>query len=256
MGVSAFSPLRNRVLIILHLRSNLLATRGRKLSIFQHTPRRNLYIFGAMPIALLIAIFFSYIPWLYVTLVPAYLSITDRILLAVKMFLKPVEFLLNISLSQLHLLLVCSCKFFFFLFPTFVYFPLTDDISVWTKEGNSSLENIPRVSSGGLHGNYTSKVMSVFYYSEVFKMGTFCASNLYSMMVFKQKRMVNGFCVLNMLYFRNTHYFSLLSSLKAYLWLTRVDGDVGDTTVLVSSPSGKIKCMITSSAQNRGNPKC
>jgi len=41
---------------------NLFATRGRRLSIFQHTPRKNLFIFPALLIALSVAVFFSYIP--------------------------------------------------------------------------------------------------------------------------------------------------------------------------------------------------
>ncbi|KDR70264.1 hypothetical protein GALMADRAFT_255158 [Galerina marginata CBS 339.88] len=42
---------------------NLLATRGRKLSIFQHTPQQNLYIIPAAGMALAIAFFFCYVPW-------------------------------------------------------------------------------------------------------------------------------------------------------------------------------------------------
>ncbi|KAF9524928.1 hypothetical protein CPB83DRAFT_897469 [Crepidotus variabilis] len=42
---------------------NILATRGRRLCILQHTPLKNPYIFGAMPLTLLIAICFSYVPW-------------------------------------------------------------------------------------------------------------------------------------------------------------------------------------------------
>ncbi|CAE7108182.1 unnamed protein product [Rhizoctonia solani] len=42
---------------------NLLATRSRKLSIFQHRPSGNWYIFPAMICALAIGIFFSYVPF-------------------------------------------------------------------------------------------------------------------------------------------------------------------------------------------------
>ncbi|KDQ14226.1 hypothetical protein BOTBODRAFT_55652 [Botryobasidium botryosum FD-172 SS1] len=42
---------------------NLLATRTRKLSIFQHLPSKNWYIFPAMLTALILAIFFSYVPF-------------------------------------------------------------------------------------------------------------------------------------------------------------------------------------------------
>ncbi|QRW20817.1 calcium-transporting ATPase [Rhizoctonia solani] len=42
---------------------NLLATRSRKLSIFQHKPSGNWYIFPAMICALVIGIFFSYVPF-------------------------------------------------------------------------------------------------------------------------------------------------------------------------------------------------
>ncbi|QRW07373.1 sodium/potassium-transporting ATPase subunit alpha [Ceratobasidium sp. AG-Ba] len=42
---------------------NLLATRTRKLSIFQHPPSGNWYIFPAMACALAIAFFFSYVPF-------------------------------------------------------------------------------------------------------------------------------------------------------------------------------------------------
>ncbi|KAF8603003.1 sodium-potassium ATPase [Ceratobasidium sp. AG-I] len=42
---------------------NLLATRSRKLSIFQHKPSGNWYIFPAMICALAIAFFFSYVPF-------------------------------------------------------------------------------------------------------------------------------------------------------------------------------------------------
>ncbi|CEL53522.1 sodium/potassium-transporting ATPase subunit alpha [Rhizoctonia solani AG-1 IB] len=42
---------------------NLLATRSRKLSIFQHKPSGNWYIFHAMICALAIGIFFSYVPF-------------------------------------------------------------------------------------------------------------------------------------------------------------------------------------------------
>lgn len=42
---------------------NLLATRGRKLSIFQHTPALNYYLFPAMGLALCLAVFFSYVPF-------------------------------------------------------------------------------------------------------------------------------------------------------------------------------------------------
>ncbi|KAG8735312.1 hypothetical protein FRC10_010750 [Ceratobasidium sp. 414] len=42
---------------------NLLATRTRKLSIFQHKPSGNWYIFPAMACALVIGIFFSYVPF-------------------------------------------------------------------------------------------------------------------------------------------------------------------------------------------------
>jgi len=42
---------------------NLLATRSRKLSILQHTPAKNLYIFPAAIVTLGIALFFCYIPW-------------------------------------------------------------------------------------------------------------------------------------------------------------------------------------------------
>ncbi|CUA71243.1 sodium/potassium-transporting ATPase subunit alpha [Rhizoctonia solani] len=42
---------------------NLLATRSRKLSIFQHKPSGNWYIFPAMICALAIGIFFSYVPF-------------------------------------------------------------------------------------------------------------------------------------------------------------------------------------------------
>jgi len=44
---------------------NLLATRGRKLSIFQHTPALNWYIFPAMACALVLAVFFSYVPFFH-----------------------------------------------------------------------------------------------------------------------------------------------------------------------------------------------
>ena len=43
---------------------NLFATRGRRLSIFQHTPASNWYVFPAAGMALVLAIFFSYVPWL------------------------------------------------------------------------------------------------------------------------------------------------------------------------------------------------
>lgn len=42
---------------------NLFATRGRRLSIFQHTPASNWYVFPAADMALVLAIFFSYVPW-------------------------------------------------------------------------------------------------------------------------------------------------------------------------------------------------
>ncbi|KAL6302232.1 sodium-potassium ATPase [Sparassis latifolia] len=42
---------------------NLFATRGRRLSIFQHTPASNWYLFPAAGMALCIGIFFSYVPW-------------------------------------------------------------------------------------------------------------------------------------------------------------------------------------------------
>ncbi|KAF9447587.1 sodium-potassium ATPase [Macrolepiota fuliginosa MF-IS2] len=42
---------------------NLFATRGRKLSVFQHTPMANPYTFLASAMALCIGIFFHYIPW-------------------------------------------------------------------------------------------------------------------------------------------------------------------------------------------------
>ncbi|TDL17671.1 sodium-potassium ATPase [Rickenella mellea] len=42
---------------------NLFATRGRRFSIFQHTPASNWYVFPAAAMALVIGIFFSYIPW-------------------------------------------------------------------------------------------------------------------------------------------------------------------------------------------------
>ncbi|KAG9074209.1 hypothetical protein FS749_014263, partial [Ceratobasidium sp. UAMH 11750] len=42
---------------------NLLATRTRKLSILQHKPSGNWYIFPAMACALIIGIFFSYVPF-------------------------------------------------------------------------------------------------------------------------------------------------------------------------------------------------
>lgn len=42
---------------------NLFATRGRRLSIFQHTPASNWYVFPAAGMALVLAIFFSYVPW-------------------------------------------------------------------------------------------------------------------------------------------------------------------------------------------------
>jgi sodium/potassium-transporting ATPase subunit alpha len=104
----------------LHLRSNLLATRGRKLSIFQHTPQRNLYIFGAMPIALLIAIFFSYIPWLYVPFMTG-LSLyhcTDCMLFVSQQVFKtsgiPVEhFLIPIAFAFGLLLYVFSFRYVF-----------------------------------------------------------------------------------------------------------------------------------------------
>ncbi|KAJ3515049.1 hypothetical protein NLJ89_g2009 [Agrocybe chaxingu] len=43
---------------------NLLATRCRKLRIFQHPPTSNLYLFALIPIALAIGIFFCHVPWL------------------------------------------------------------------------------------------------------------------------------------------------------------------------------------------------
>ncbi|KAF8503943.1 sodium-potassium ATPase [Hysterangium stoloniferum] len=42
---------------------NLLATRTRKLSIFQHPPTRNKYLVPAMICAVVLGIFFSYVPW-------------------------------------------------------------------------------------------------------------------------------------------------------------------------------------------------
>jgi sodium/potassium-transporting ATPase subunit alpha len=45
---------------------NLLASRCRRQSIFTNTPLKNLYCIPAAVMALIIAIFFSYIPWLYV----------------------------------------------------------------------------------------------------------------------------------------------------------------------------------------------
>jgi sodium/potassium-transporting ATPase subunit alpha len=45
---------------------NLLASRCRRQSIFTNTPLKNLYCIPAAIMALIIAIFFSYIPWLYV----------------------------------------------------------------------------------------------------------------------------------------------------------------------------------------------
>ncbi|KAF8987235.1 sodium-potassium ATPase [Cyathus striatus] len=42
---------------------NLLATRGRRLSIIQHKPQSNWYIFPAAVLALCIGIFFCYVPW-------------------------------------------------------------------------------------------------------------------------------------------------------------------------------------------------
>ncbi|KAF8154699.1 sodium-potassium ATPase [Crassisporium funariophilum] len=42
---------------------NLLATRGRRLSILKHTPGKNWYIFPSAILALVIGIFFCYVPW-------------------------------------------------------------------------------------------------------------------------------------------------------------------------------------------------
>jgi len=42
---------------------NLFATRTRTHSIFQHTPSQNLYLFPAAAAALLLGIFFHYVPW-------------------------------------------------------------------------------------------------------------------------------------------------------------------------------------------------
>ncbi|EMD41765.1 hypothetical protein CERSUDRAFT_90341 [Gelatoporia subvermispora B] len=42
---------------------NLLSTRGRKLSIFQHTPASNWYVVPAAATSLCLGIFFSYAPW-------------------------------------------------------------------------------------------------------------------------------------------------------------------------------------------------
>lgn len=44
--------------------SNLFATRCRKLSILQHTPSLNWFVFPAAGMALCIGIFFCYVPWL------------------------------------------------------------------------------------------------------------------------------------------------------------------------------------------------
>ena len=45
---------------------NLFATRGRKLSIVQHRPTSNPWVFAGAGAALCIGIFFHYVPWLYV----------------------------------------------------------------------------------------------------------------------------------------------------------------------------------------------
>ena len=50
-------------LMCLYVR-NLFATRGRKLSIFQHKPTSNPWVFAAATMALCIGIFFHYVPWL------------------------------------------------------------------------------------------------------------------------------------------------------------------------------------------------
>ena len=50
------------IILTVDLSRNLLATRGRKLSILQHTPLQNLYILPAALMALSIAFFFSYVP--------------------------------------------------------------------------------------------------------------------------------------------------------------------------------------------------
>ncbi|KAH8115708.1 sodium-potassium ATPase [Phellopilus nigrolimitatus] len=42
---------------------NLFASRCRRLSIFQHTPAQNWYVFPAAMMALVIGVFFSYLPW-------------------------------------------------------------------------------------------------------------------------------------------------------------------------------------------------
>ncbi|OCH96530.1 sodium-potassium ATPase [Obba rivulosa] len=49
-------------LILMQL-GNLLSTRGRKLSIFQHTPASNWYVIPAAGISLCLGFFFCYVPW-------------------------------------------------------------------------------------------------------------------------------------------------------------------------------------------------
>ncbi|KAF8754621.1 cation transport ATPase (P-type) family [Rhizoctonia solani] len=68
---------------------NLLATRSRKLSIFQHKPSGNWYIFPAMICALVIGIFFSYVPFFQKTF------LTER---PVEHYFLPVAFGLGILL--------------------------------------------------------------------------------------------------------------------------------------------------------------
>ena len=46
------------------VRRNLFATRGRKLSILQHRPTSNPWVFAGASAALCIGIFFHYVPWL------------------------------------------------------------------------------------------------------------------------------------------------------------------------------------------------
>ncbi|EMD41786.1 hypothetical protein CERSUDRAFT_90363 [Gelatoporia subvermispora B] len=49
--------------LILMQWGNLFSTRGRKLSIFQHTPASNWYVVPAAATSLCLGIFFSYVPW-------------------------------------------------------------------------------------------------------------------------------------------------------------------------------------------------
>ena len=62
-GYAVDRPSKSLLLMCFYVR-NLFATRGRKLSIFQHKPTSNPWVFAAATMALCIGIFFHYVPWL------------------------------------------------------------------------------------------------------------------------------------------------------------------------------------------------